>query len=261
MILSKKLLYSAIIVFIAVSCLRRYPAGNAGSFNINGSEDFHVPETGCALYIDLDAYMMTVYRDEQVYKTFPVSGGTNETPSPVGTWRVSEVSDWGKWFGGSWIGLNVPWGCFGIHGTDKPWLVGKTHASHGCIRMKKNDVYEIRQIISVDEVVHIKHDALPFRCMREDVRGSDVFNTQIMLKRLGFYTGTVDGIFGGGMARAVKSFQKTYRLPIDGVVGRVTYEKIIEQEKMLSQLDGYDDTGDHPRDAAERTQPAPVYVF
>ncbi|NLT15745.1 MAG: L,D-transpeptidase family protein [Clostridiales bacterium] len=249
------------IIYIIISCLHWYSTGNAGSFDLDENTGFHIPETGCALYIDLDAYTMTVYQNGQVYKTFPVSGGVIETPSPVGTWQVTEVSDWGGGFGGSWIGLNVPWGSYGIHGTEKPWLVGRGNVSHGCIRMKNKDAFEIRELVSVGTVVHIKHDALPFRNMRKDVRGSDVLNTQILLKRLGFYTGAIDGIFGSGMTYAVKSFQKTYHLPIDGVVRRVTYEKIVEQERTLPQLDRNDNTGDYPCNAADRAEPTPVYVF
>ncbi len=198
-----------------------------------GIASFCIPEAGCALHIDLDAYTMTVYLDGKLHKTFPVSGGANETPSPVGTWLVVNISDWGKGYGGSWIGLNVPWGVYGIHGTVKPWLVGKKHVSHGCIRMRDEDVFEIKQLVEIGSVVHIKHDALPFRNMGKDVKGSDVLKVQRMLANLGFYTGPDDGIFGDGLRRAVKGFQRTYGLRADGVVGRETFEMIVEQEKFL----------------------------
>lgn len=191
--------------------------------------DFQPPECGWAIFIDLDAFTLTVYRDGAVVKVYPVSGGTNETPSPVGTWHVNNISDWGESFGGSWVGLDVPWGVFGIHGTVKPWLVGKKHVSHGCIRMKDQDVDELRRLVQVGTVVRIKHDALPFRKMGLDVRGSDVQYVQNLLNDLGYYTGQLDGVFGKEMVRAVKSFQKTYALPADGIIGKVTYEKILEQ--------------------------------
>ncbi|MEA4823089.1 MAG: L,D-transpeptidase family protein [Clostridiaceae bacterium] len=207
-----------------------------GGFTSAKSADFQIPDTGYALYIDLDIHKMTVYLDGQVFKTYPVSGGANETPSPVGLWYVDNISDWGGGFGGSWIGLNVPWGVYGIHGNKNPWFVGKTNVSHGCIRMINKDVFEIRQRISVGTVVFIKHDALPFRNMGKGVKGSDVYDAQMMLYRLGFYTGTIDGIFGNGMTHAVKSFQKTYSLPIDGVIHKETYDKITEQANILEAL-------------------------
>ena len=42
--------------------------------------------------------------------------------------------NWGGGFGTRWLGLNVPWGIYGIHGTNQPWSIG-TQASAGCIRM------------------------------------------------------------------------------------------------------------------------------
>ena len=192
-------------------------------------EEFEIVESGCTLFVDLDILTMTAYLDGKVYKTYPVSGGAENTPSPVGMWHVIEISNWGEGFGGSWIGLDVPWGKYGIHGTVKPWLIGKQNASHGCIRMIDKDVNEIKQLVAHGSIVYIKHDSLPFRNMGKDTAGSDVYRTQIMLKNLGFYTGTIDGIFGEGMERAVKSFQRTYQLLDNGIVERKTYEKIVEQ--------------------------------
>jgi hypothetical protein len=197
--------------------------------------EFTIPETGCTLLIDLDIHILTVYLDGEVYRSYPVSGGTDHTPSPVGTWLVVNISDWGAGFGGTWIGLNVPWGQYGIHGTLKPWLIGKNNVSHGCIRMKSQDVNEVKKLVQIGSVVHIKQDSLPFRNMAKDVAGSDVMRIQESLKNLGFYTGTIDGIFGDGMEYAVRSFQKTYRMKVDGIVGRQTYEKIIEQEHILKE--------------------------
>lgn len=193
-----------------------------------------IPESGCVLDIDLDALIMTVYMDGAVFKTYPVSGGTVHTPSPVGIWHVNEISDWGKGFGGTWIGLDVPWGVYGIHGTKEPWLVGKRNASHGCIRMNDKDANEVKNLVTIGTSVQIKQNSLSFRNMGKSMTGSDVYNTQIMLENLGFYTGTIDGVFGEGMERAVKSFQRTYHLSDDGIIGKTTYEKIVEQNRIKS---------------------------
>jgi hypothetical protein len=189
---------------------------------------FYIPEKGCALFIDLDIDTMIVYIDGKIYKAYEVSGGKSSTPSPVGTWLVVNVSNWGEGFGGSWIGLNVPWGQYGIHGTVKPWVIGEYNSSHGCIRMKDADVNEIKSLVSYGTVVHIKHDSLPFRVMKNGMVGSDVMTTQKMLQKLGFYTGRIDGCYGFYMENAVVKFQKAHQLKADGAVGRLTYEKICE---------------------------------
>ncbi len=225
------------IVFCLVVMAILFSLSMTGSVVVNtGMTKSTIPESGCALYIDLDALIMTVYVDGNIFKTYPVSGGTKDTPSPVGIWHVNEISNWGEGFGGSWIGLDVPWGVYGIHGTRKPWLVGKQHASHGCIRMKDKDANEVKNLVTIGTVVQIKQDSLPFRNMGKDMAGSDVYKTQIMLKNLGFYTGTIDGIYGAGMGRAVKSFQRTYHMEDDGIIGKRTYEKIIEQNRIKDFL-------------------------
>jgi lipoprotein-anchoring transpeptidase ErfK/SrfK len=49
---------------------------------------------------------------------------------------------WGEQFGGHFMQLNVPWGIYGIHGTNKPWSIGQA-ASHGCVRMYNQDAAEL----------------------------------------------------------------------------------------------------------------------
>lgn len=49
--------------------------------------------------------------------------------------------------------------------------------------------------------------------------GEDIKTVQTKLKRWGYYTGEVDGIFGSKMEEAVESFQKANGLKVDGVIG------------------------------------------
>ena len=52
--------------------------------------------------------------------------------------------------------------------------------------------------------------------------GSDVRTMQQKLKNWGYYSGSVDGIFGSGTESAVKLFQRTNGLTADGIVGSAT---------------------------------------
>ncbi len=45
---------------------------------------------------------------------------------------------------------------------------------------------------------------------------------QQKLKNLGYYTGSIDGIFGSKTRTAVKNFQRDYGLTVDGIVGTKT---------------------------------------
>ena len=56
--------------------------------------------------------------------------------------------------------------------------------------------------------------------------GSAVKDLQTKLKKLGYYSGTVDSTFGSGTYAAVKAFQKKYNLTADGVAGSETLKKL-----------------------------------
>ena len=53
-------------------------------------------------------------------------------------------------------------------------------------------------------------------------RGTEVRTIQEKLKRWGYYSGSVDGIYGSQTVSAVKSFQKKNGLTVDGIAGTQT---------------------------------------
>ena len=53
-------------------------------------------------------------------------------------------------------------------------------------------------------------------------RGTEVRTIQEKLKRWGYYSGSVDGIYGSQTVTAVKSFQKKNGLTVDGIAGTQT---------------------------------------
>ncbi|MDE6583197.1 MAG: spore cortex-lytic enzyme [Clostridia bacterium] len=56
----------------------------------------------------------------------------------------------------------------------------------------------------------------------EALTNSQTKTVQTKLKRWGYYTGAVDGIYGAKTKAAVKSFQKKNKLVADGIVGKKT---------------------------------------
>lgn len=92
---------------------------------------------------------------------------------------------------GSWLGLNVPWGKFGIHGTLDPHSLGWA-SSHGCIRMNNNEVAELYKIVPVGTKVTIVDGIYGpfgrgFRDLKSGMYGADVMEIQKKLKELGFF--------------------------------------------------------------------------
>ena len=57
-------------------------------------------------------------------------------------------------------------------------------------------------------------------------RGTEVRSMQQALSNHGYYKGSIDGIFGPGTLRAVKSFQRDNRLTVDGIVGQSTIRSL-----------------------------------
>lgn len=59
--------------------------------------------------------------------------------------------------------------------------------------------------------------------LRQGSKGGEVKEVQRRLKKWGYYSGAVDGIFGSGTKKAVIAFQKKNGLTADGVVGKATF--------------------------------------
>ena len=78
----------------------------------------------------------------------------------------------------------------------------------------------------LDSVYENANSAKDVDSLRMGDSGSAVKDLQTKLKKLGYYSGTVDSTFGSGTYAAVKAFQKKYNLTADGVVGSETLKKL-----------------------------------
>ena len=173
------------------------------------------------IIVDKQTLRLTLFHEGKAIKSFPVAIGTTKTPSPVGEWKIiHKGGNWGGGFGVRWLGLNVPWGIYGIHGTDKPGSIGSM-SSHGCIRMFNHQVAELYQLIQVGTPVHII-GSLPQVGLRKDLTrknsGKDVLLVQFALRKAGFDPGVADARFGPGMEQTVKKFQDYYGLAATGTL-------------------------------------------
>jgi len=184
------------------------------------------PPGDLRIIVDLKYLTLTVLVDNQPFASFPVAIGKRETPSPVGNWKLISKGVWSGGFGTRWLGLNVPFGTYGIHGTNKPWSIGRL-ASQGCVRMFNKDVEQLYHWVKIGTPVHIIGD--PFMGRRRLVKGekgSDVMFLQKRLRQLGYYDQKADGIYGYATEQAVKKFQAEKRLPVTGQVGWAEYQAL-----------------------------------
>lgn len=173
---------------------------------------------------------LTIFDDKKPFKTYPVAVGTFKTPTPIGLFTITEKAMWGEGFGSRWMRLSVPWGSYGVHGTNKPWSVGGFE-SHGCIRMHNQHVEQIYEWVKIGTKVYILGGVDgPFtfglNTLVEGSKGSDVVEVQKRLAGFGFYDGVYDGIYGASTKEAVISFQQAKGLEVSGNVDKATYESL-----------------------------------
>ena len=174
--------------------------------------------TVCAIHVDVEQKMLTLFCGSEIAARYPIATGARDTPTPLGVFRIS------------FLGLNVPWGDYGIHGTNRPESIG-TNASHGCIRMRVADAEALYARVPNGTVVVIECGAYgelggSLRTLKNGDRSSMVRAVQRKLRALGFYFGTLDGIFGAATQRAVDKARETFRLSSNGLVDWALYQKL-----------------------------------
>jgi lipoprotein-anchoring transpeptidase ErfK/SrfK len=107
-----------------------------------------------SIEIDTKKRTLKLFKNGILIKQYPVAVGKPTTPTPLGHWTIIKKGLWGAQFGGHFMQLSVPWGIYGIHGTDMPWFITQA-VSHGCVRMYSNDAKELYDIVSIGTPVHI----------------------------------------------------------------------------------------------------------
>ena len=183
------------------------------------------------IHVDVAQKVLTLFQGDEILRRYTVATGAWDTPTPVGVFTITHrFSGEMCGFGTCFLGLNVPWGNYGIHGTNKPESIG-TNASHGCIRMNVKDAEELYRLVPNGTKVVIEDGPWgelggTLRTLKNGDRSQQVRAVQRKLRALGFYQGWPDGIFGEGTQRAVDAARKAYGLTPNGLVDWALYQKL-----------------------------------
>ena len=211
-----------VIVFLASLTFSILQASNAF-----GSKYAAEYDTGLLIMIYIEEKKLYLFENNKCIKEYPIASGKPASPSPIGQWMITEKNNWGEAFGGRWLGLNVLWGKYGIHGTTRENTIGSA-ASHGCIRMFNNDIKDLYDRVTVGTPVIIIDGSYGpfgsgFRKLGPGDRGADVLAIQKRLKELGYYSGKETGIYEDDLKKALYSFQRDKKLKIKYTITKEDY--------------------------------------
>jgi len=181
-----------------------------------------------SIVIDMERLTLTLFNRGEPYRQYPVAMGKYESPTPVGNWVIiSKDASPPGYLGTRWLGLNIPYGEYGIHGTDEPGSIG-SYASHGCIRMFNKDIEEIFEAVITGTPVTIigtpfGAPGTPAAVLKYGDKGPAVLEVQRALKRLGYIKFNPDGFWGEGTEKAVLDFRRDHGLAGPAVVDEEVY--------------------------------------
>jgi lipoprotein-anchoring transpeptidase ErfK/SrfK len=124
------------------------------------------PKPARKIVVSIPDRKLAVLEAGRVVKIFPTAVGAPKSPSPTGSYtivlRLTDPTWYGKGkivppgksspIGTRWLGLSVKG--YGIHGTNNPNSIGR-NASHGCIRLRNQDIEQLFGMVSVGDAVEL----------------------------------------------------------------------------------------------------------
>lgn len=119
------------------------------------------------VYVDLDARLLSVQDGAEIIVSSPIAIGSEENPTPEGTFYVTdklETPNPDGGYGPYALGLSGHSetltefaggdGQIGIHGTNDPTTIGQA-VSHGCVRLPNDIIEELATLLPLGTPVHI----------------------------------------------------------------------------------------------------------
>ena len=214
-------------IFILALCFTIINYNYINTYAISNNYD-----NNYVILVDLNENRLFLINNDskKIIKSYSIASGKQSTPSPVGTWKIISKGAWSNAFGTRWMGLNVPWGKYGIHGTNNPDSIGSP-ASMGCIRMNNSDAEDLYSRVSIGTVVIVYGgpSGLQYNNLRTLLpgnTGSDVFEVERALKNKGYYSNSLDGVYGDSLKKAIIKFEINNKLHVTHKIGYEVYKAL-----------------------------------
>lgn len=118
-----------------------------------------IPQGNFKTGVDISKNLLTVYFNDKPVERYRVGTGSDATPTPIGTFKITDKLENPTWYktgavippgspdnglGTRWLGFDKKG--YGIHGTNEPESIGK-HESSGCVRMLNKNVEQIYALL------------------------------------------------------------------------------------------------------------------
>lgn len=177
------------------------------------------------LHVDGGRCLLHHFSEGHLEKSYPIALGSPNALTPNGYWQViSRAIDPGDFFGSRWLGLSIPFGAYGIHGTNNPEAIGK-RVTHGCIYMLNNHIEALYPHVPLSTPVLITGPAATGRMLQLGVLpGRDIQRVQSILQTLHLFDQHPDGHYTPATATAIFAFQELEGLKPSGNICPYTAE-------------------------------------
>lgn len=138
------------------------PNGQTGWVKRSSLGAAHITHT--LIVVTIATETLALYNYGKVEFTAPVGTGAPGTPTPTGRYWIAEAFPSSSAFYGPWAfgttdyatDTDFPDGSIvGIHGTDQPQLI-PGDPSHGCIRLKDQDILKLKPLVSIGTAIWIR---------------------------------------------------------------------------------------------------------
>ncbi len=217
---------SMLLIFVGISSFIINKTGknrDIGVYNKLNSKTIHIEIDNKILYL-------VDNKSHSIVERYTIATGKPNSPTPVGTFKITNKGKWGEGFGSRWMGLDVPWGTYGIHGTNRPGTIG-FNASAGCIRMRNSDIEDLYERVIEGTTVVITNGyygpfGFGYRNLRPGASGADVLEVQKRLSMLGYYDGALDGIYGEGMKKSLVTFLNKNNMDLTDEISPEIYKSL-----------------------------------
>ena len=125
-----------------------------------------LPSPARRIIVSVADCRLVLVESDRAIRIFRTAVGAPKSPSPLGTYQIINRISNPTYFapgkvippgpanplGTRWLGLNLDG--YGIHGTNQPQSIGRA-ASHGCIRLRNEDMEELFRLVRPGDQVEI----------------------------------------------------------------------------------------------------------